>query len=267
MEFQFKWRSSVLNYRVYGSGNQAVLAFHGFDQNSTAFRFMEEDFGLTHRIISIDLPHQGKTIWNEPELNPNDLVLLIQDFKKSLEIQSTILLGYSLGANYTLGLVCADPASVQELWLVAGDGLSFRPLFRFVTGTVIGRYLFKGFVRFPGWVRFVLNLGSVTRILPERTARFFLSTIDSQPKRALLMQRWISAGRISPSPSTIIQTLNNHSIHCRMVYGEHDSLIPVRFARKFARKLNHVDLQLVPEGHMLLKSRYFKSFLTQPSLP
>ena len=193
--------------------------------------------------------------------------LLIQDFKKSLEIQSTILLGYSLGANYTLGLVCADPASVQELWLVAGDGLSFRPLFRFVTGTVIGRYLFKGFVRFPGWVRFVLNLGSVTRILPERTARFFLSTIDSQPKRALLMQRWISAGRISPSPSTIIQTLNNHSIHCRMVYGEHDSLIPVRFARKFARKLNHVDLQLVPEGHMLLKSRYFKSFLTQPSLP
>jgi len=254
VEKQFIWRSSSINYQEFGTGSNLLIAFHGYGQDSSVFQVFDESLGNKYRVVSVDLPYQGKTIWGEDhELNRRDLLELIDDFLIHLGHQDKVsLLGYSIGGNYALGFTIARPEIIDELWLIAADGLTPRIWFRFITKTTLGRFLFQRFILNPSRIIYTLNIAGKLGILARRTVAFYKSTIDTKLKRKELFLRWRSSARIAPDVSTSRNVLNGYRIKTHLIYGKRDSVISYQAAVKFSDSVATSDLYLVDKGHRLL---------------
>lgn len=250
----FSWKSSTIFYRAWGRGPKLIIAFHGYGLDGKSFYPITERLSEEYTIIAVDLPHQGRTRWREPNaLNQKTLCDLIHSFLKHLNYSGKItLLAYSIGGNYALGFAQRSPEMVEKLILIAADGLKFKPLFWFITRTWSGRLLFEGFVQAPQPVFWLIRWGRRLKIYPPRVLTFFYESISSKTKRTALMKRWISVSRILPKQKAVISTLNEHSIYVGLLFGLRDHVIPVENARKFASKIKSSKLITPDQGHQLL---------------
>jgi pimeloyl-ACP methyl ester carboxylesterase len=254
VEKVFKWRDSSINYVEFGSGKETLICFHGYGQDCHVFDVLEPSLGTKYRLVSVDLPFQGKTIWGEKEkLNPvllNDLMIRFLEHIGAGEKIS--LLGYSIGGNYALGFAVAIKSRINDLWLIAADGLKRKPAFNFITKTTLGRMLFMRFVLSPGWffstIRIVKRLGMVN----NKTLKFYKSTVDTIGKRKELFDRWTSTARISPGVKATLRELGDSEIRAFLIYGKRDSVISYKSAMRFNRLMHNSRLKLVDKGHRLL---------------
>ncbi len=254
MEKQFEWRNSVINYTEYGAGNETLICFHGYGQNCSVFNVFEESLGRQYHIVSIDLPYQGKTIWRERKKLDNTLLLdLMLSFLNHIDASEKVsLLGYSIGGNYVLGLAQALPNKINRLWLIAADGLKPKPAFAFVTKTAIGRFLFKLFILYPGWVFLTAKLLKKSGVMSGKVLKFYKSTIDTKLKRQELFLRWNSTARITPGAKNAIRFLQSSNIGLTLIYGKRDSVISISTAEKVKKLIPRTQLFVIDKGHKLL---------------
>lgn len=256
MEKVFHWRNSIINYVEFGSGPETLICFHGYGQDCTVFNVLEPSLGKKYRLVSVDLPFQGKTIWREEEKLNNELLAdLMERFLHHVKASDHIsLLGYSIGGNYALGFAVAFKNKINDLWLIAADGLKRKPAFNFITKTKIGQWVFKQFILSPGLffstARFIKRLGFVNK----KTLKFYKSTVDTKSKRQELFDRWSSTARISPGVKKSIEEISDSQIKSYLIYGKNDSVISYRSALRFQSKVQNCKVVLVDKGHRLLVS-------------
>ncbi|MCO4818822.1 MAG: alpha/beta hydrolase [Bacteroidetes bacterium] len=254
MEKVFTWRNSQINYVEFGEGTETLICFHGYGQDCTVFNVFEQSLGKKYRLVSVDLPFQGKTIWGEKEkLTPELLADLMTRFLLYVKASESIsLLGYSIGGNYALGFAVAFKDKINDLWLIAADGLKRKPAFSFITKTSVGQLLFKSFVLYPGWffstVKFIKKLG----LINPKALKFYKSTVDTLSKRQELFDRWSSTARISPGISKTIAEIGESDIRSFLIYGKSDSVISYKSAKRYQKLVPNTHLKLVDGGHRLL---------------
>lgn len=250
----FQWKSSTICYRSWGNGKELMIAFHGYGLDGLSFYPISEKLQERFTWVAIDLPYQGRTRWREPGiLGEEELCQLIKKFLSHIGHTGKVnLLAYSIGGNYTLGLVHRAPELIDRLILIAADGLKFKPMFWFITKTWFGRAIFKGFVIFPQPFFWVISVSRSLRIYPPRVLTFFYESIATRNKRAALMLRWISVSRILPSQSAVVRVINKHEIPVFLMFGRKDQVIPVGNAENFNSKLKNSKLIILEQGHQLL---------------
>lgn len=243
-------------YRKIGNGEHTLIAFHGYDQEGSVFEVFRPSLGTFYTIISIDLPHQGQTEWREDTLSKDMLRQLVADFLIHINHTGKVsILGYSLGGNYALGFYVAAPEIVEGIWLMAADGIKYKPAFAFLTKTGIGRFFFLRFVHRADSILMVLRLAHKVRILPERVATFYQNSIDSREKRTALYDRWMSASRIAPAISQVVKAIGRYQPYVFLVFGKNDPVIPVSNALNFKRKIPTAHLEVLDQGHNILKAK------------
>ena len=254
MEKQFNWRNSRINYTTFGDAKELLICFHGYGQQSTIFNILEPSLSLKYKVVSIDLPFQGKTVWREKEKLTKELLGdLMTQFLDHIHAPAKVsLMAYSIGGNYALGFVTAFPERINEIWLLAADGLKRKRAFDFVTKTGIGQNLFKAFVLYPRWLFYTLRIASFFGFINKRVSNFYFATIETELKRQDLIDRWSSTARIAPNLSLSVQVLNEHRIRVVLIYGKKDSVIPYANAIAFDKKIINSKLVLMNLGHKLL---------------
>jgi pimeloyl-ACP methyl ester carboxylesterase len=254
VEKQFHWRNSTINYVEFGSGQETLICFHGYGQDCTVFNVLEPSLGLRYHLVSVDLPFQGKTVWGESEkLSPILLGDLMTRFLNHVNASKKIsLLGYSIGGNYALGFSMAFKARINDLWLIAADGLKRKPAFNFITKTSLGRWLFRLFVLYPGWFFSTIKVVKKLGLVDPKPLKFYKSTIDTVIKRQELFNRWASTARISPGVKKTTRELQQSDIKVYLIYGKRDTVISYKSAERFEKQIPNAQLFLIDKGHRLL---------------
>lgn len=254
MEKVFNWRDSEIHFVEYGTGKETLICFHGYGQNSGVFDVFKSSLSTRYRVVSIDLPYQGKTVWrNKIVRNSKELADLVSSFLHFINAPDKLsLMAYSIGGNYALGLAASMPERINAIWLLAADGLVAKPGFDFITKTRLGRLLFKSFVLYPSWVFYSLKLAGVFGIASKRVIAFYYSTIETRLKREALFKRWTSTSRIAIHPTKAIKVVNSNSIEVFLIFGKKDSVIPYQNAVRFDEKIEKSKLVLLDSGHQIL---------------
>ena len=270
MEKVFEWRNSRINYVEFGSGKETLICFHGYGQDCTVFNVLAPSLGQRYRMVSVDLPFQGKTEWNEREkLSPELLADLMTRFLNHVKASKKIsLLGYSIGGNYVLGFAVSFKDRINDMWLIAADGLKRKPAFYFVTKTHLGRMLFRRFVLSPGWFFSTIKLFRRLGFGNRKTLKFYKSTVDTLSKRQELFDRWSSTARISPGVKRTIKEMQDATISSYLIYGKKDSVISYKSALRYKRLVPNTHLKLLNAGHRLLvpeTNEIINELLTQNS--
>jgi pimeloyl-ACP methyl ester carboxylesterase len=244
-----------LHHLSMGSGRKLLLAFHGYNNTAQIFQPFVSYLGREYTIISIDLPHHGKSEW--PEVRRFDVSQLKQLIKFLLEeykVDKLSLMGYSLGGRVCLKAVELMPGNIDKVLLIAPDGLAFNPFYYFLTRTAVGSNIFRRFLTDPQRYMGLIEFARRRKWLDESRYKFAMQYLQTESARNFLLRVWPGMSRLIPSSVKLRSAIKRHSIPVHVFMGSYDRIIPVPLAKKFKKELETVQLHILDKGHRVFDS-------------
>jgi pimeloyl-ACP methyl ester carboxylesterase len=222
-----------VTYRVFGEGPDLVLA-HGLGGLFHSWSTFMPLLARTHRVWEIGFPEFDSETTHERHGNSvADYTDDLARFFDHVRLARAAVIGNSLGGQVAATFAHREPARVPALVLLASSGLGEQR---------------EGYALFPG--------GAVRRLVKKvetEVVRAILRTVFSHDdffehelpavQERLSDRRWklgllTTARRVRDA--TILELLPSIASPTLMVYGDGDSIVPIRFA--------HAAAPLLPNG-------------------
>ncbi len=248
-----------VHYHEYGSGKKLLFAFHGYGLNGKQFDVLEQSFLQQYHIIGFDHFFHGTSTLNEVKeatvvngMQPEFLNAYVETWFKQFGEQRFSLIGYSIGANMALFLVEQFSGYIDEIILIAPDGLVLHKGFHFLRTSFIGQKLFKK-LTYSDWMMVrALKLLRQVKIIDHSLYTIASREIDTPEKRldAYLTVNFFKT--IRPDIERIAALINQNHIRCRLYFGQYDKLFPSGNSKKFISLLARPELYVLPLGHWLV---------------
>lgn len=251
-----------LHFHEYGSGTKAMLAFHGYGMTGKQFHVLENSVSRHYHIYGFDHFFHGQSElngWNERQIlggMPREMVrLYAEEWFKIYGMQRFSVMGYSIGANFALLLVEEYPELIDEIILLAPNGISDFKGFDILTGRPLGKLLFRIVTKSKWLAPFILRLLKNTTIIDESLYKIAFSETDTPGKRLDVYYTLNLIRHLKPDVEKVAVLINDYKIKCTLVFGRHDQLFPKASAAAFINALNDADVREAPFGHWLVTAK------------
>jgi pimeloyl-ACP methyl ester carboxylesterase len=254
----FSYNGFTIEFIRFGNGRETILAFHGFGRHARDFQVFSELIQPGQQVISVCLFAHGNSVFPEERIEKNPLsktewAAFLQAFLSHLNIEQFHLLGYSMGARVCLSTLETMSGRILTVLLIAPDGLKINWLYRFASGTALGRAIYKNIIDHPGWFFGLVNFLNKTGLLNDKLHRFVHLHLDTREKRILVHDAWLIYQNMFPDLTETAQIINREKIPVNMVFGEYDTVIRPKLASRLLKKTGPtVRLLLIPAGHRLI---------------
>lgn len=242
---------SKLHYRTIGHGPQVMLAFHGYGQSSAYYQPMEKALGADYTIYAFDLFFHGRSQLHKHNmpLTKEFLKAFIDHFLEKLEVERFSLMGFSMGGKFALTLVELMPQRIQELFLIAPDGIKTSFWYNIATYPGWLQQLFKRTVLRPEPFFKMLQVLNKYNLVHKSLLRFAHYQMDSTSKRLRVYRSWIGFRDLNFDIRKIVALLNRCKVPVTMFLGEYDEIISPRRVAVFVDALDQGELVLLKTGH------------------
>ncbi|MCC9136725.1 alpha/beta fold hydrolase [Pontibacter silvestris] len=254
---QITHHKSRLHYRVIGNGSRVMLAFHGYGQSSAYYQSMVKALGSDYTMYAFDLFfHGGSQLHkNQSPLSKKHLAEIVAHFLEEHKVKRFSLMGFSMGGKFALTLVEKVPDRIEELFLIAPDGISTSFWYNIATYPGWLQQLFKRTVLKPAPLFKLLNTLNKYKMVHKSLFRFVHNQMDSTSKRLRVYRSWIGFRELSFDIRYIVQLLNKHQVPVTMFLGEFDRVISPKQVSAFVKSLDKGELIMLKTGHTHLLQR------------
>jgi len=247
-----------IEYFEYGQGPRTMLAFHGFDNHAEDFKPLADSLINEYKIIAVNLFFHGESKVAEHVIekgfHPDDLKKLFDELEKKFPAEKYSLAGYSMGGRIVLKLLEIYPEKIEEIILIAPDGIKVSPMYTFLTQTRIGKTLFRKVIKRPSVFFTTANFLKAIKILPENKYKFVVGNFNSHQKREKVYSVWMVFRKILSKMEDLKSILKKHSIDVYLFFGKYDKIIPVSIGKNFKDKIGrNFSLHVLDAGHNLMK--------------
>lgn len=252
----FSFQNSRLTYHKWGNGPAVMLCFHGIGQNGGAF----EPFGIalasTFTVYSFDLFYHSQSsglhgdIYQPNEsLTPDYWAAILTAFLDEKKIDRFSVAGFSMGGVFAFATAQRFATRLDQLWLLAPDGITTSGWYSFATGSGFGRGVFRYFLNRLSLFREVSNTLVRLGWLDRSLVRFAQSTLATPEQRERVYRSWIGFRPLRPHLDSLTKTLNKHPIRVRVFLGEFDRVLPRKAVQPLLKQLITCELVMLKVGH------------------
>ncbi|RRB04954.1 alpha/beta fold hydrolase [Larkinella rosea] len=244
------------------NGPIPLLAFHGIGQDHRAFKPLAQALEGRYAIYAFDLFFHGAHTAQVTDdvLTKTRFQEIIRSFLDQHQIGRFAVIGFSMGGRFALATAETFTQQLDELILLAPDGITISPWFRMATSTGFGRQLFRYFLKhMPLLHRFgmvFLSLG----LLNRSVLRFAESTLATPEQRESVYNSWSYFRKLHFNHPKLAESLNNHPVRIRFFVGFFDQVLPVSFIKPLTRRLQSYELTVLKTGHNRLIEKVAKLF-------
>jgi pimeloyl-ACP methyl ester carboxylesterase len=247
--------NSTIHYRYSGEGPRVVICFHGFGSDARAFDWLGDQIP-GHRFVAFDLPFHGETTWNNGELfTPHQLMDIIEACPQVTSPRFS-LVGFSMGGKVCLQLLQEFPERTERLILIAPDGLHVNGFHWLATRTAAGRRLLKKILQHPQGLVTLVHRFATLGLANKGMIRFVERHLEDPRMRELVYRSWTSFRSFRPNPATVAGLAQEHDTPITLIYGRHDTIIPLAPGQRFFRMLRgRKHMEVLDAGHQLLHVR------------
>lgn len=246
----FDYNTNRLAFRRYGNGPTALLAFHGFGQDGRVFAALTASPDSPFTVYALDLFFHGDSRYAGNQLlTKTDWQRLIEAFLQAQEIDRFSLLGFSLGGRFALVTAegCAD--RLDQLLLIAPDGITQSIWYNVGTGSATGRWVFRYVLRHLSIVSYGAHALTRLGLLNRMVMRFAEISLGTPEQRRLAYDTWTQFRLIQPDLTLVASVLNTRPITTCFFTGAFDRLVPGQFILSLTRRLRRYELTVLPTGH------------------
>jgi len=226
-----------LTYRVHGEGPDVVLA-HGLGGLFHSWSELMPRLARTHRVWELAFPDfDSATTHARGGNSVDDYAGDLQRFVDHAKLERVAVIGNSLGGQVATTFAAKEKARVPALVLLSSSGVGEqREGYSLFPGNAVRRLVkaidpevLRMILRtvFPSDHYFEEQLPAIRERLNDRKWKLGLLTTARRVRNACILQLF---------PSLVCPTL--------MVYGEHDRIVPVRYARAAAPLLKDAELEV-----------------------
>ncbi|UYN88050.1 MAG: alpha/beta hydrolase [Cyclobacteriaceae bacterium] len=261
----FSYKNIVLQYYKIGNGAKALICFHGFGQEGTAYLNLAEKNGDQYTFYSFDLPFHGRSSWTlgDKPIEKKQWLEFIGAFITEQGIKKFALAGFSLGARFVLVMTECFSNQIDRLYLIAPDGIKPSTWYTLATSTALGRSFFKSMIfnphRFFNLARIVAKLN----LVDKRLIRFAISQMDTVNKRTKVYHAWVVFRKLSISRANLIRNLNQHNLPVTLILGDGDRMITKKHVKQILKNVHTASLVILPSSHHALLSVMAKTGLPE----
>ena len=245
---------SKLEYFVFNEEvHQPILCFHGFDQSGDVFEIVAQE-NPERKVVGISLFHHGKSVLGSADspLSDQHLKLFISTLLEQEGIKSFDLSGYSLGTRYAVSTYRSFSTQVQQLYLVAPDGLIRNFWFQMATFNKLFRRAFHWFTHSPDNVSKLVNaLGSLKLIKPG-LLKFTQKQLSKPGTQLKVYNAWISSYKLKMTQGELdkLSKMNGTLVH--FVLADKDPVITKKSIEKIASGVHQSSLTILAKTHLQL---------------
>ena len=247
----FQHQGTVLGYSQKGRGHMAILAFHGFGQDHTAFNGIADALGDKFTFFSFHLFFHGKSQWpfNEAPLTKTYWKVLMEKFLAENSIERFQVLGFSLGGKFVLACLEAFPAKVLAAYLLAPDGIKTNFWYRLATYPLPFRRLFKSMILKPGRFATVGLWAQKLGLVDRGVMRFAGSQMNTEEKRKRVYYSWVVFRQLKFDMDAMARLINSNTIGLYVFIGKFDKIITEKMMARLLRQVPSHQLQTLQAGH------------------
>lgn len=246
----FDYEGNRLAYHKIGHGPATLIAFHGFGQEGHVFWSVNQTIGHLFTVFAIDLFFHGNSQYASGQLlTKTDWQRLIGAFLDGQRVGRFSLMGFSLGGRFALTTAEAFAHRLDQLILIAPDGITRTIWYRAATTNRLGRWLFRYGLRHLSVVN---QMGhALVRIgLLNRTAmRFAELSLNTPQQRMLVYTTWTQFRLITPTMREVSALLNQHPVRVRFFTGAFDRIVPGTYTLPLTDRLRQYELTILKTGH------------------
>jgi pimeloyl-ACP methyl ester carboxylesterase len=233
-------------YSDDGTGPVVVL-LHAVLHDGHDFDGIKPDLARHYRVIAVDWPGHGES--PAPSLTPTAALYadVLEDLVTALDLPPAVFIGSSVGGYCASRLAITDPARVAGLVLVDTGGFlggPFANAYCRVLGTpaVMRRVL-------PRFVRSYLRAQSDNDHAVLRRVTDRARTADGVALTAALWRSFAAA------EADLRARADRITAPTLIVWGAHDTAIPLRFGRATQRAIAGSRLEVLATGHLPFSSQ------------
>lgn len=256
----FLFKSFQLHYHQFGTGEKIYFAFHGFGQTGLSYQPIAKALGEDITMYSFDLPFHGKTYWESGEepLEKAFWRALLIKFSEENKISKFSIIGFSLGGKFALITLELFPEKIQEVILIAPDGIKTNIWYALATYPFFLRRYFKSLILKPSSFFRIVNTMHKLKLMDKGVLRFASSQMDTIEKRRKVYYSWMVLRKLHFDNNTITKISNANKIPFTIYLGTFDKIITVRKINSFFKDLNHGEMKLLKTGHNALLTEVAK---------
>lgn len=239
-----------LAYRKTGCGPATLVAFHGFGQSGYVFYPLSEAVGHRFTVLAIDLFFHGDSRYVSSQLlTKTDWQRLIGAFLEMYRISRFSLMGFSLGGRFALTVAEAFAERLDQLMLIAPDGITRSGWYRLATTTNVGRWLFRYGLRHLSTFNQIGHALVRVGFLNRTAVRFAELSLSTSEQRTLVYTVWTQFRLISPNLNLVSKLLSQHPVHVRFFTGAFDRIVPGSYILPLTNRLPRYELTILKTGH------------------
>ena len=242
-----------LHYLRWDGGPRLLLAFHGYGNNAVLFRQIAEKTQSEFTTLSFDLPYHGKSTWQSRKpWRKQELIDMVKQLKQEFKVDRISIACFSIGGRVGLTLAELMPAEIEQLVLIASDGLVHNRFYGFVTKNNLGKKLFYHFLEKPEGYMKMVNWLAQNKFVDSSRKKFIEYYVGAPDARSFLKNVWPNLRLIVPDLKTVKLNIDQYRIKTHIFMGKLDRVIPLDHAYTFAKGVENVNVHELNKGHRIM---------------
>jgi len=248
-----------VHYHEYGSGQKPMLAFHGYGMTGKQFHVLQQSVLNRYHVYGFDHFFHGESElagWTEKQIltgMPRQMVKqYAEEWFKIYGRQRISLMAYSIGSNLALILLEEYPDLIDELILMAPDGLAGYKVFKFLQHHQAGRFLFRRVTKSRWLAPVLLKMVRRLNLIDDSLYTIAYNEIDTLKKRHDVYYTLNLIRHLKPDIAKVVKLINQHRIRCTFIFGKDDMLFPMKPVMPVIEQMEGAVTHEVPMGHWLV---------------
>ena len=247
----FHFQNSTLHFTTLGTGPQTLLMFHGFGQDNNSFYTLSAAISQPYTAYVFDLYFHGQSRWGHGEtpIEKAHWKETMQAFLAQNEIDRFSLAGFSLGGKFALATVEAFPEKVENIILLAPDGIKTNFWYSLATYPVLFRKIFKSMIHHPERFQSIIKMLHAWNLMDNGVLKFAEFQMNTEEKRKRVYYSWVVFRHLKFDVDKIAALLNRYKIPVTLVVGQYDRVIKPKSMERLVTKLRKYTFETPEVGH------------------
>ncbi|MBT33048.1 MAG: hypothetical protein CMO01_25600 [Thalassobius sp.] len=246
------YKNSLIEYRKSAKKDKLLILFHGFGDKAALFEPIFPALEKEFEVWALSFPYHGESQWNEGLFSKDDIVNIIQEIISISGKDRFSLLGYSMGGKVALNMLVRFPHQIDQLFLLAPDGIKTHRLYDIHNLPEVFILLFKSLMKRPKLFFKIATMahqsGLLTKFLFDFTKNHF-STIVQRTRFFMVAD---SIRTFKPDLEKVKSIINTEKIKVTLFLGKKDEVILPEVAEVFSAGLSTCEVIWLNRGHLLI---------------
>jgi pimeloyl-ACP methyl ester carboxylesterase len=247
----FHYEKNQLHYVKAGKGREVLLFFHGFGQDHTVYLPLINSLSQDYRLYIFDLFFHGHSAWgyDERPLEKKYWKTMMQSFLVQENIRNFSIVGFSLGGKFALATLESFHNRVDDLYLIAPDGIKTNFWYSMATYPVLLRKFFKSMIGSYTRFRTLAEVLNKLKLVDKGLMRFADYQMGTEQKRKRVYMSWVVFRHLSFNLKKIAALINNEGISLHIIAGRYDKVIEPKNMRSLLKHVKTYQFEVLESGH------------------